>query len=95
MQTSVPAGMAQRLAYYVSALYVGQLSEGQRQGQRAFWVKLARWEVALLLGLEYTSGAYEMLSHAPERRLCHGQIRRSASVKLFATSNNWKIHDHL
>lgn len=30
MQTSLPAGMSQRLAYYVSALYVGQLSEGQR-----------------------------------------------------------------
>jgi predicted transposase/invertase (TIGR01784 family) len=30
MQTSLPAGMSQRLTYYVSALYVGQLSEGQR-----------------------------------------------------------------
>jgi len=30
MQTSLPAGMTQRLTYYVSALYVGQLSEGQR-----------------------------------------------------------------
>jgi predicted transposase/invertase (TIGR01784 family) len=29
MQTSLPAGMAQRLTYYVSSLYVGQLSEGQ------------------------------------------------------------------
>jgi predicted transposase/invertase (TIGR01784 family) len=28
MQTTLPAGMAQRLAYYVSVLYVGQLSEG-------------------------------------------------------------------
>jgi predicted transposase/invertase (TIGR01784 family) len=30
MQTSLPAGMTQRLTYYVSALYVAQLSEGQR-----------------------------------------------------------------
>ncbi len=30
MQTSLPAGMSQRLTYYVSALYVGQLSEGQQ-----------------------------------------------------------------
>lgn len=30
MQTSLPAGMSQRLTYYVSAMYVGQLSEGQR-----------------------------------------------------------------
>jgi predicted transposase/invertase (TIGR01784 family) len=30
MQTSLPAGMAQRLTYYVSALYAGQLSEGQQ-----------------------------------------------------------------
>jgi len=30
MQTSLPAGMAQRLTYYVSALYVSQLSEGQQ-----------------------------------------------------------------
>ncbi len=30
MQTSLPAGMSQRLTYYVSALYAGQLSEGQR-----------------------------------------------------------------
>ena len=29
MQTSLPAGMAQRLTYYVSSLYVGQLNEGQ------------------------------------------------------------------
>ena len=30
MQTSLPAGMSQRLAYYVSSLYVGQLVEGQQ-----------------------------------------------------------------
>jgi predicted transposase/invertase (TIGR01784 family) len=30
MQTSLPAGMSQRLTYYVAALYVGPLSEGQR-----------------------------------------------------------------
>ena len=30
MQTSLPAGMTQRLTYYVSALYAGQLSEGQQ-----------------------------------------------------------------
>jgi hypothetical protein len=30
METSLPAGMSQRLAYYASALYVGQLSEGQQ-----------------------------------------------------------------
>jgi len=29
MQTSLPAGMAQRLTYYVSSMYVGQLGEGQ------------------------------------------------------------------
>ncbi len=29
MQTSLPAGMAQRLTYYVSSLYAGQLGEGQ------------------------------------------------------------------
>lgn len=30
MQTSLPAGMTQRLTYYVSVLYASQLSEGQR-----------------------------------------------------------------
>ena len=30
MQTSLPAGMAQRLAYYVSAMYAGQLNEGSQ-----------------------------------------------------------------
>ena len=30
MQTSMPAGMAQRLAFYVSQLYVGQLYEGNQ-----------------------------------------------------------------
>ena len=30
MQTSLPAGMTQRLTYYVAALYAGQLSEGQK-----------------------------------------------------------------
>ena len=33
MQTSLPAGMAQRLTYYVSSLYVGQLSEGQEYSE--------------------------------------------------------------
>ncbi len=30
MQTSLPAGMTQRLTYYVAALYAGQLSKGQK-----------------------------------------------------------------
>lgn len=30
MQTSLPAGMSQRLAYYVSSVYVGQLYEGNQ-----------------------------------------------------------------
>jgi len=30
MQTSLPAGMSQRLAYYVSSLYVSQLNEGNQ-----------------------------------------------------------------
>jgi predicted transposase/invertase (TIGR01784 family) len=30
MQTSLPAGMSQRLAYYVSTVYVGQLHEGNQ-----------------------------------------------------------------
>ena len=33
MQTSLPAGMAQRLTYYVSSLYVGQLGEGQEYSE--------------------------------------------------------------
>ena len=33
MQTSLPAGMSQRLAYYVANLYVGQLCEGNQYSQ--------------------------------------------------------------
>ncbi|MEZ6132761.1 MAG: Rpn family recombination-promoting nuclease/putative transposase [Planctomycetaceae bacterium] len=33
MQTSLPAGMSQRLAYYVSCLYVGQLYEGSQYSE--------------------------------------------------------------
>ena len=33
MQTSLPAGMSQRLAYYVSCLYVGQLTEGENYAE--------------------------------------------------------------
>jgi predicted transposase/invertase (TIGR01784 family) len=33
MQTSLPAGMSQRLAYYVASLYVGQLYEGNQYSE--------------------------------------------------------------
>ena len=33
MQTSLPAGMAQRLTYYVSSLYVSQLGEGHQYSE--------------------------------------------------------------
>ena len=33
MQTSLPSGMSQRLAYYVSTVYVGQLHEGNQYSQ--------------------------------------------------------------
>ena len=33
MQTSLPAGMSQRLAYYVSNLYVSQLYEGNQYSE--------------------------------------------------------------
>ena len=29
MQTSLPAGLAQRLAYYTASMYVGQIGEGE------------------------------------------------------------------
>ena len=94
MQTSLPSGLAERLAYYTASLYVGQIGEGEDYTQLRPAISICVLDAILFHQTQETRSDFRLRNRSGELDLTDGlQIHLLELPKYTPPSDNRVISD--